>query len=87
MKTMVFSTILVLSQLTWANNPQLKTDREAVNNACSAESKSASCSDEKVGTGLLKCIHKYHQEHKDFKLSDGCKSAIEKLKEDKKQVK
>ena len=67
-----------------AKKEELKNDREAINNACTSEATTAGCGSEKVGTGLLKCIHAYKQAHKkDFKVSDGCKSAMQKLHADK----
>ena len=67
-----------------AKKEELKADRESVNNACSSESSKAGCGSEKVGTGLLRCIHAYKKAHKDdFKISDGCKSALEKLRADR----
>ena len=57
-----------------------KPEAQAVNSACTAEANTANCVNEKVGTGLIKCIHAYKKHHKDFKLSDGCKSAMKSLK-------
>lgn len=57
---------------------------EAVNTACSQEASSAGCGTEKVGSGLLKCLRKYKKENKEFKFSDGCKSAMKTLRADKK---
>ncbi len=69
-------------------NPTIKADAQAVDNSCAAEAKTAGCGDEVVGKGLLKCIHGYKQAHKkDFKISDGCKTALKKLHEDKKEMK
>lgn len=60
-------------------------DALAIDAACSAEAQTAGCGDEKVGTGLLKCIHAYKKAHrKDFHLSDACKAAIKKGHEDRK---
>jgi hypothetical protein len=60
------------------------SDAQAVDQACTAEAQTASCGSEKVGTGLLKCLHAYRKEHKDFKPSEGCKTAMKKLHEDRK---
>ena len=58
-------------------------DAQAVDSACSAEAQTAGCGSEQVGSGLLKCIHAYHQAHKkDFKLSPGCKAAMGKERAD-----
>lgn len=68
-----------------AKKEELKADREAVNNACKTEGTTAGCGDQKVGTGLLKCIHKYKKAHREeFKISEGCKSAMQELHKDKK---
>lgn len=81
-------TVALFSVSAMAQNGELKQDKEAVDSACSAEAKTANCGDAKVGTGLLKCIHGYKKEHKkEFKISDGCKSAMKKLKSDRKEMK
>jgi len=82
-KTSTFLAALALCQMSFANDPTLQADRDAVNSSCSAEAATAGCaSDAKVGSGLLKCIHAYKKEHKEFKISEGCKSASQKLKAD-----
>jgi hypothetical protein len=81
--------VLALSLMTaqaFAAEP-LKADREAVNASCSADAQTAGCGSEVVGKGLLKCLHNYKKAHKEFKFSDSCKSAMKKLKEDKKEFK
>lgn len=62
---------------------QLKADRDQVNVACSSDAQTAGCANEKVGTGLLRCLHGYKKSHKEFKFSDGCKTAMVKLKTDR----
>ena len=66
---------------------EVKADKEAVNAACSQDAATAGCGSETVGKGLLKCLHTYKKEHKDFKLSEGCKSAMKTLHADKKEMK
>jgi hypothetical protein len=88
MKKLILATVLILSSAAFAvdsaKKEEIKADRLAVDSACTTESSTAGCGSEKVGTGLLKCIHAYKKEHKkDFKISDGCKSAMHKLKSDK----
>lgn len=78
---------LALSQASFASNPALNTDREAVNSSCSAEAAASGCSDKKVGSGLLKCIHTYKKTNKDFKISEVCKNASQKLKTNRKALK
>ena len=61
----------------------ITSDKDAVNSACASESATAKCGDEKVGTGLLKCLHAYKKANKDFKFSDSCKASMKKLHADK----
>ena len=71
-------------QMDPAKKEQLKSDRETMNNTCAEESKVAGCDGEKVGTGLLKCIHAYRKGHKkEFKVSESCKMAMQKFRSDK----
>jgi hypothetical protein len=55
----LFAATFALDQLSFANDPALQADRDAVNSSCSAEAATAGCGDKKVGSGLLKCIHAY----------------------------
>ena len=85
MKTILCTLALVLSPMisSAAGHEAKGADAQAIDAACAADAKTANCGDEKVGTGLLKCLHAYKKEHKkDFKVSDGCKSAMEKMHED-----
>ena len=60
-------------------------DAQNIDTACAADSATAGCGAEKVGTGLLKCLHAYKQAHKDnFKFSDSCHAAMKKMHEDHK---
>ena len=61
-----------------------KADADKVNTACAAEAKTANCGADKVGSGLLKCIHEYKEAHHDFKVSEGCHDAMKALKKDAK---
>lgn len=80
---LAFAIMSQIATLSYAQDPQMATDREAVNNACSAEAATAGCGSEKVGTGLLRCIFAYKKSHKkDFKISDSCKASMKKLRED-----
>ncbi len=65
----------------------MKANREAVNEACSVEATTAGCSGQKVGKGLIKCVQSYKKSNKEFKVSDGCKAAIEKMHESRKAKK
>ncbi len=61
-------------------------DAEAVDSACATDAATANCGSEKVGTGLLKCLHAYKKANKKtFKFTDGCKAAMEKMHADKKK--
>lgn len=70
-----------------AMHEELKDERSAVESACSEEAKSANCGDKVVGKGLLKCIHEHKKASKEFKISDGCKDAMKKLKSERKKIK
>lgn len=84
MKTILI-TALVVSTLSIAHAAESKSaDAQAVNEACSTDATTASCGTEKVGTGLLKCLHAYKKANKDFKFSDSCKTAMKKIHADRK---
>ncbi len=70
-----------------ANHAAMQAERDKVKSACSEESKAASCGDKEVGKGLLKCIHEYKKATKEFKVSEGCKSAMMSLKEERQKIK
>lgn len=57
-------------------------DAQAIDSACTSDAATAGCTGEKVGTGLLKCIHAYHKAHKEFRPSKECHSAISKMRMD-----
>jgi hypothetical protein len=75
---------LMSAPAAFAADPAMQADNDAINSACATEAQTASCGADKVGTGLLKCLHAYKKAHKDFKFSDGCKSAMDKRHADKK---
>ncbi len=84
MKT-IFKSILFLTIAFTANAKEnLSADAQAVNAACAQEAATAGCGTEKVGSGLLKCLAAYKKNHKEFKFSDGCKTAKQKMKNDRK---
>lgn len=84
-KMLLILTMTTLPYGAWANET-MKQDREAVNTSCISEAQTAGCGNEKVGQGLLKCLHGYKKSHKDFKFSDNCKTAMSKLREDRKEL-
>ena len=83
----VFLTIVslvFLSSFSMAvDKAQMQADRDAVKSACTAEATQAGCAGQEVGKGLLKCMGTYKKANKDFKMSEGCKSAMQKLKSDR----
>ena len=70
-----------------AHAADIKSDKEGVNAACVQDAATAGCGSEVVGKGLLKCLHTYKKAHKDYKFSEGCKSAMKTLHADKKEMK
>lgn len=84
MKKLMLVTGLVmgLSVTTFAKE-NTSADAQAVDSACTQDAATASCGNEKVGTGLLKCLHAYKKAHKDFKFSDGCKTAMKTMHKDR----
>jgi hypothetical protein len=83
--------VLLLSTLTFnfafANGEEVIAAKEQVNSACTADAQTAGCAGEKVGYGLLKCLHEYKKTHKDFKFSEGCKTSMKTLKTEKTEAK
>ncbi|MCM2354370.1 MAG: hypothetical protein NDI63_12200 [Pseudobdellovibrio sp.] len=61
--------------------------KAAVNQACASDAEKAGCSGKEVGSGLLKCLHAYKKEHKDFAISEGCKASTKSLRDEKKEWK
>ncbi len=66
---------------------QTSADAVAVNSACSQDAVTAKCDNEKVGTGLLKCLHAYKKANPTYKFADSCKSAMHTLRADRKAKK
>jgi hypothetical protein len=87
MKTLICITLLSMSLTTFAADPAMKADAQAVDSACTADAQTAGCGSEKVGTGLLKCLHAYKKAHHDFKFSDSCKASMKKMHQDRKAEK
>jgi len=61
--------------------------KAAINAACAADASTAGCAGKEVGDGLLKCLHAYKKEHKDFVISEGCKASTKSLRDEKKEWK
>jgi cytochrome c2 len=81
---MASALVMVISTVATAKE-NTSADAQAVNGACSQDAVTASCGDEKVGTGLLKCLHAYKKSHKDYKFSDSCKASMKEFREDHKE--
>ena len=67
-----------------APDAAMKEDNDKVNTACATDAQTAGCGSDKVGTGLLKCLHAYKKEHKDYKFSADCAAAMKTRHADKK---
>jgi hypothetical protein len=80
-------TATVAGTTAFAADAAMNADNDAINTACASDSSTAGCGNEKVGTGLLKCLHAYKKAHKDFKFSDDCKKAMKQRHADKKSGK
>jgi hypothetical protein len=88
-KQMIKYSLLAVTLLLWVSaaygvDPTIHADAQAIDSACTAESTTAKCGSDKVGTGLLKCIHAYKVANPTFKVSAGCKTAMQQLHADKK---
>ncbi len=84
MKNLLLLVILFSTSLVMAGENK-NPDAQAIDQACTQDAQTAGCGNEKVGTGLLKCLHAYKKEHKkEFKFSEGCKSAMKTWHEDNK---
>ncbi len=79
------SGILLFSLLAKSNasKENMSPDAQALDAACASDAQTAGCSGLKVGTGLLKCLHKYKTEHKEYKFSKECREAKTKLRNHK----
>jgi len=78
---------LMSAPAAFAADPAMQADNDAINSACATEAQTASCGADKVGTGLLKCLHAYKKAHKDFKFSDDCAAAMKTRHTDRKAKK
>jgi len=68
---------------------QIQEAKTKVNNACADDAAKAGCTGQsaEIGKGLMKCLHAYKKEHKDFKVSDSCKMASKDMKEKREEMK
>ena len=83
-KVTLVTVALLFSFSVFSADETIKADNEAINTACAADAATANCGNEKVGTGLLKCLHAYKKGNPGFKFSEGCKAAKKKRHADKK---
>ena len=65
----------------------LKADAELINSSCRADAQVAGCSNEKVGSGLIKCLWQYKKANPKFDFSNECKSALKKMHHDRTDLK
>jgi hypothetical protein len=59
-------------------------DAQNIDTACATDAATAGCTNEKVGTGLLKCLHAYKKTNHSYTFSAPCKTAMEKMHADRK---
>lgn len=65
----------------------LEPDAQAVDAACVEDATKTNCTNEKVGTGLLKCLHAYKRANPTFTFTEACHTAMHKLHQDHKAKK
>jgi hypothetical protein len=82
MKSLVIIASILMS-LGAAHAADMKADKQNVDTQCTADAATAGCGTEQVGTGLMKCLHAYKKAHKEYKFTDGCKSAMQQIHADK----
>ncbi len=84
-KNLLFVLALTLSSsAVFAADATLATDNQSINTACTADAQTAGCGSDKVGGGLLKCLHAYKVAHPGTKYSAGCVTAMKQRHADKK---
>ena len=55
---------------------------QAINTVCTEEAATAKCGNDKVGSGLLKCLRDYKKANKDFVITDSCEASLKQLRRD-----
>jgi hypothetical protein len=58
-------------------------DAQNIDSACTQDAATASCGGEKVGTGLMKCLHAYKKANPSFQLSQSCHAAMKQMHMDR----
>ena len=85
---MLFAATLAFSFSAVANAEEkglLKEDAQVINAACQPEAAATGCGGKVVGKGLLKCMGAYKKTHRDFRFSPGCRDAMKRMREDKRE--
>lgn len=84
MKTVLLAAAVLLSaSVAYAADATIQADKDAILTNCSTDAQTAGCGTEKVGTGLLKCLHAYKKANAGYKFAPTCKTAMMQLKADK----
>lgn len=84
MVSLMIAGLTLCASVSFAADATMEADKTAIDSACTADAGTAGCGSEKVGTGLLKCLHAYKKAHHDFKFSDSCKAAMKQMHADRK---
>ncbi len=79
----VIASVILSATAFAAPDATIQADNQAINTACAADAKTASCGGEVVGKGLLICLHAYKKSNPKFKFSDSCKAAMKQRHSDK----
>lgn len=78
----------ILSTLSFAQAAESQmASAQAVNTVCTEEAEVAKCGNDKVGTGLIKCLRDHKRANKGFKISDSCEASLKQLRRDVKAKK
>ena len=77
MKNLIMISALVMTKASVSQAKESKSpEAQAINTACAADAVTAKCDGEKVGTGLLKCLHTYKKANPTTTYSTGCVDAM-----------
>ena len=87
MKIILFSSLMLLTlSVAHAAESQMAS-AQATNTTCTQEAETAKCGNDKVGTGLIKCLRDYKKANKDFIITDVCEASLKQLRRDVKAKK
>lgn len=88
MKNMMMISAVLMALATTAYAKENKSpEAEAINAACASDAATAKCEGEKVGTGLLKCLHAYKKSTPGYKFSSACHDAMKAGRKARKESK